>query len=50
MLSVVVPDSRKKIELQIKVLKNILGQDTREKDRQIHKQAKTDLENALGKI
>lgn len=48
MLNVVSPDSREKIEKQIKALKMVLSKDTREKDKQIHIQAIADLERELG--
>lgn len=50
MLQVCIPPSRTEIEKQIKALKIALRQDNEEKDKQIHRQALSDLEKALEKI
>lgn len=47
MIKVTLPKDRAALERQVKALKILLEQDTREKDRQIHRQALEDTERAL---
>lgn len=50
MLKVEIPNSRIKIERQIEALEYLFSIDTREKDKQIHQQAITDLKKALSEF
>jgi DNA-binding NarL/FixJ family response regulator len=47
LLKTVIPESKAKIEKQIKVLENIIEKDIREKDREIHTQALNALKEGL---
>lgn len=48
-LSIVIPNTKREIQKQIKALEYLLTIDTKEKDKQIHSQALADIKKALNK-